>query len=81
MWDLLHRLHCSHLNSTSDAGLTIIRLEMLQVLKLRQGPFRAAGNHGVLLGAAGELFRMMDESCPLFDILYEDDVCCRCVRL
>ena len=70
-WDLLHRLHCCSLGATSDRGLAITRLEMLQALKLRHSPFKQAANHSMLKGAAEELFDLLDSSCPLLEALYE----------
>ena len=42
-WDLLHRLHCCRSGAASDCGMAITRLEMLQMMKLRQGPLIQAG--------------------------------------
>lgn len=70
-WDLAHRLHCAHMAATADSGLVIIRLEMLQAMKLRQGPFKQAAHHTLLQEASQELGQTLTETNILFDSMYE----------
>lgn len=74
-WDLPHRLHCAAMSATAESGLSVLRLEFLQVVKLRQGPFKPGGaHHGVLVEAAKEMRDSLDEHNPLFFALY-DGIC------
>lgn len=70
-WDLLHRLHCAHLQAVTEAGLVLPRLEAKQVMKLRHGPFGGSSNHSVLQEAAEEFFELTGMTNPLFDCLCE----------
>lgn len=71
-WDVLHQIHCAVLAATTSADLMLIRLESLQALKVRQGPFLPGGaNHSLLVEAAQELWAALDESNPLFEALYQ----------
>lgn len=74
-WDLPHRLDCASMSAAAESGLAILRLEFLQVVKLRQGPFKPGGaHHGVLIEAAQEMRDNLDEHNPLFFALY-DSIC------
>ena len=73
-WDLFHRRTNDLADATSQAGMTIIKLEMSAVLGLRRGPWGKDGNHDVLISAAHEMFRLLDENSELFDFFY-DHIC------
>ena len=71
-WDRCHRLVNDVTDAISEAGLTIIRLEMINYLNLRRGPFAKEGNHEVLKAGAKEMFRLLSSDSMLFAIFYED---------
>ena len=71
-WDRFHRHQCDLNDAASEAGLTIIRLEMAAWLDLRRGPWQKEGNHQVLVAAARELFSLQNSTCMLLDMFYED---------
>ena len=70
-WDLLHRLQSGVQEATKEAGLTILRLGYLQVLKMRKGPFSVGGaNFWTLKGCAMELFRTVPWDNVLAQAIY-----------
>ncbi|CAK0895039.1 unnamed protein product [Prorocentrum cordatum] len=71
-WDLFHRLHNDMAEALALAGLTVIRLEFYQVLKMRKGPWNGDGNWNVLRGAAREMKTTLKADNALFEFLYED---------
>ena len=62
------------LDSITGAGLAVLRLEFVQVLRMRKGPFQAHANRSILRGAAIEMDKTLDESNIIFQTLYEEIV-------
>ena len=54
-WDPLHRLHNDLLEATSSAGLMLVRLEYMNVVRMRIGPFDAQSNWSVLKSVSEEM--------------------------
>jgi len=62
-FDPLHRIHNDAIDAASQSNLVVLKLEMLQVTRMRRGPFDAQGNWGVLRGAAQEIMRQRARTC------------------
>lgn len=69
--DILHRIHNDWLQAITNSGLCLVRLEYLQVLKMRRGPFAGHANSAILKGAAQEFRRCCDTSSVLFQAFYD----------
>lgn len=71
---LLHAHICTVADATSEAGLTVVRLEMHGFLKMRRAPWKQDQNHDILNHVAEELFTVLTEESILFEFYYEE--CC-----
>lgn len=70
--DLMRRLHNDLISSIAKSGLMVIRLEMLCVVKMRQGPFSGHTNWSILQAAAKEFAQTCDHRNVLFQSLFEE---------
>ena len=66
MFDLLHARTCDADEAINSAGLRLLKLEVVKVLKRRQGTFKASRAHYILRGMAVEMFKKADEDSNLF---------------
>lgn len=73
-FDLLHRVSCDIEDASNGAGLRMLDMEFTQVVKMRQGPWQpGGGHHGLLKGAAAEMFEHTSAaSNVIFQALLED---------
>lgn len=72
--DIFHRCHNDVLEAVTTSGLMVIRLEYLQICRLRRGPWSGQANTSIMRSAALEMRRLHDHTSPLFVILYESIV-------
>ena len=71
-FDILHRWTNDQAFGVSEAGLTVMRLEVLGAMNIRRGPFNKNGNHASMLTAAKDLFASQTSYGPLFSYYYEE---------
>ena len=72
VWDCFHRLQNDLELAQADAGLLVLKLEMLQVTKLRVGPWGKQSNLFILRGAAREIFATTTNENLIFQTLFDD---------
>ena len=72
VWDRFHRLHNDVLDGIAEAGLSVMRFEMLKALKPRRGPWGKDQTHAVTQQAAANMFAELDWSDALFDCYFEE---------
>ena len=72
VWDCFHRMQNDLELAQADAGLLVLKLEMLQVTKLRVGPWGKQSNLFILRGAAREMFATTTHENLIFQTLFDD---------
>ena len=72
IWDRFHRVHNDYLDALAEAGLAVVRLEQMQTMSLRRGPWCSDGNHATLFSAVSEMSRMLRPESELFGIYYNE---------
>lgn len=70
--DLFHRVTNDLVDATSEAGLTVIRLEYLRACKVRLGPWQGQAHHQIMRASAAEMARVWSWETLVFQILYRD---------